>query len=386
MTVSSQEALNHLIQFVEKESYKGYDPYDILTSPLKIKKLGLLPSAIAIQIQKRNPINLRPLAGVKKGTNPKGIGLFLHAYSLLYQHTGDESYRPKMDHLFKWLLDNPTPGYSGLCWGYNFDWASSKKYLDAYSPTIVVSGFIAKAMRKYYEATQDDRAVEALQSISKFVLNDLEATEDDTGVCYSYSTAERDLCFNASLLGGELFASLYNLTGDDAYKEKAMRAAQFALSRQKEDGRWTYSIDVNTGKEREQIDFHQGYVIDSLFQIGQNIQADFSDAITKGMRYYRERQFKENGQCLWRVPSEWPTDIHNQAQGIVSFSRLKHLSDDYLPFANTIADWTIANMRNRNGSFQYKKYPLYRIKTPMIRWSQGWMMLALAELHVANGA
>lgn len=384
MATSSNEALERLIQFVEKESYKGYDPYDILTSPLKIKKLGLLPSAIAIQIQKRNPINLRPLAGVKKGINPKGIGLFLQAYSLLYQYTGDKAYKPKMDYLFKWLLDNPTPGYSGLCWGYNFDWASSKKYLDAYSPTIVVSGFIAKALCKYHEATQDDRAVEALQSISRFVINDLEATEDETGVCYSYSTAERDLCFNASLLGGELFASLFKLTGDTSYKEKAMNAARFALSRQKEDGRWTYSIDVNTGKEREQIDFHQGYVIDSLYQIGRNTEADFSEAINKGMRYYRTRQFKDNGQCLWRVPSEWPTDIHNQAQGIISFSRLRHINPDYLPFANTIADWTISHMRNHNGSFQYKKYPLYSIKTPMIRWSQAWMMLALSELFVAN--
>lgn len=384
MATSIQQALDELIQFVEKESYKGYDPYDILTSPLKIKRLGLLPSAIAIQIQKRNPINLRPLVGVKKGLNPKGMGLFLQAYSLLYKQEGDAGYAAKMEYLFKWLLNNPTYGYSGLCWGYNFDWASSKKYLDAYSPTIVVSGFIAKALVQYYEASKDERAIETLESISKFVLNDLEVTEDKTGICYSYSTAERDLCFNASLLGGELFASLYRFTGKDVYKEKALAAANFALSRQKEDGRWTYSIDVNSGKEREQIDFHQGYVIDSLHHIAAYTKSDFSEAITKGMRYYREKQFKDNGQCLWRVPSEFPTDIHNQAQGIISFTRMRHLDPDYLGFAETIAQWTIGNMRNGNGSFQYKKYPLYRIKTPMIRWSQAWMMLALTELSIAQ--
>lgn len=375
-----------LIDFVEQANYKGYDPYDILNSPIKIKKLGLLPSAIAIQIQKRNPINLRPLLGVKKGINPKGMGLFLHAYSLLYQQSKNEAYLPKMQYLFNWLLNNPTPGYSGLCWGYNFDWASSKKYLPAYSPTIVVSGFVAKGLVQYYDATKDEKAVDALKSIGDFVSNDLEATIEGAEICYSYSTAERDLCFNASLLGGELFAALFRITGKELYKEKALGAAEFALKRQKEDGRWTYSIDVNSGKEREQIDFHQGYVIDSLYQIAQNTGEDFSPAITKGMRYYREHQFQDNGQCLWRVPDLWPTDIHNQAQGIISFSRMRHLDPEYLDFAEAIAQWTVNNMRNKNGSFYYKKYPLYSIKTPMIRWAQGWMMLALTELQMAKKA
>lgn len=385
MSVNSNEVLQQLIGYVESQQYQGYDPYDILNSPLKVKKLGLLPSAIAIQIQKRNPINFRALVGVKKGVNPKGIGLFLQAYSLLYAKSGDDSIKAKADELFQWLVDNPTKGYSGLCWGYNFDWASSKKYLNAYSPTVVVSGFISKAIFQYYLATKSEKAKEALISVGEFVLKDLPLTTDETGICYSYSTVEHDICFNASLLGGELMSYLYHLTGSDHYKEQAIASANFALSRQKEDGRWNYSIDIETGNERAQIDFHQGYVVDSLYQIDKYTGSDFSEAITRGMKYYRENQFLEDGRSLWRVPKKWPVDIHNQAQAIISFSRMQHISPGYLPFAQVVANWTIENMRNsKNGYFHYKKYPTYAIKTPMIRWSQGWMMLALTELQLAN--
>lgn len=382
MAVSSKDALQQLVSYVEGQEYKGYDPYDVLNSPIKFKSMGLLPSAIAIQIQKRNPINFRPLIGVKKGINPKGIGLFLQSYALRYGQTGDESLKAKADELFQWLIDNPTKGFSGLCWGYNFDWASPKKYLDAYSPTVVVSGFVAKAIFQYYLATKNERAKDALISIGQFVLKDLPLTTDETGICFSYSTVERDICFNASLLGGELMAYLFHLTGEVHYKEKALGTASFALDKQKEDGKWNYSIDIDSGNEREQIDFHQGYVVDSLYQIGKYTESDFSDAIARGMKYYRENQFIEDGRCLWRIPNQWPVDIHNQAQGVISLSRMCHLNAEYLTFAKVIADWTIQNMRSSKGYFHYKKYPTYAIKTPMIRWSQGWMMLALTELEL----
>lgn len=383
MSVGISEALEQLVEYVEKEQYKGYDPYDVLNSPMKFKSLGLLPSAIAIQIQKRNPINLRPLLGVKKGYNPKGMGLFLQSYALRYMQTGDPKLKEKADWLFNWLVEHPTEGYSGLCWGYNFDWASSKKYLEAYSPTVVVSGFVSKAIFQYYLATRSKEAADALQSIGQFVLNDLPLTSDETGVCYSYSTVERDICFNASLLGAELLSYLYYITKNEDYKTKAHEAARFVLHRQKGDGRWNYSIDINSGKEREQIDFHQGYVVDSLYQISRYCDFDFSESVIRGMQYYRSEQFTEDGRCLWRVPDQWPVDIHNQAQGIISFSRMSHLSPEYLSFAKTIAQWTIDNMRSDKGYFHYKKYPAYSIKTPMIRWAQGWMMLALTEFKVA---
>jgi hypothetical protein len=77
-------------------------------------------------------------------------------------------------------------------------------------------------------------------------------------------------------------------------------------------------------------------------------------------------------------------EIHNQAQGIISLTRLAYLSKEYGPFAMLIAKWTAENMQNKKGYFYYKKYPTHTIKTPFMRWSQAWMMLALTELKTAS--
>ncbi|MBL4706575.1 MAG: hypothetical protein JKY54_18750 [Flavobacteriales bacterium] len=167
-----------------------------------------------------------------------------------------------------------------------------------------------------------------------------------------------------------------------------MKSANFVVNKQRTDGSWGYSINYATGEERNQIDFHQGYILDSL-HYHRTISNDQSDellnSIKKGLKFYRSRQFKEDGRSLWRIPKEWPVDIHNQAQGIITFSRLKEYDEGYLPFANTIAEWTINNMQDkRQGHMIYKKYPTHKVRTPMMRWGQAWMHLALNELKTAN--
>ena len=106
----------------------------------------------------------------------------------------------------------------------------------------------------------------------------------------------------------------------------------------------------------------------------------YQNALKIGADYYFNKQFKKNGQSIFRVPNEYPVEIHNQAQGIITLTRLSYLNNEYTAFATTIAQWTTDNMQSNKGYFYYKKYPLYTIKTPFMRWSQAWMFLALTEL------
>jgi hypothetical protein len=106
--------------------------------------------------------------------------------------------------------------------------------------------------------------------------------------------------------------------------------------------------------------------------------------LEKGLDYYQKNQFLENGQSLYRFPSKWPVEIHNQAQGIITFARWAHLDDSYLDQSKKIAEYTIENMLSPKGFFYYKKYPLVTIKIPFMRWSQAWILLALTELENAN--
>ena len=188
------------------------------------------------------------------------------------------------------------------------------------------------------------------------------------------------------MLGAELYARLYFITKEEKYKELAQQMTNFTIAYQKEDGRWNYSIDIETGKERTQIDFHQGYVLDSIHYVNKYCGENeaYTKAITIGVSYYFKYQFKPNGQSIFRVPNEYPVEIHNQAQGIITLTRLAYLSDEYANFAKVIAEWTVDNMQSKKGYFYYKKYPLYTIKTPFMRWSQAWMFLALTELKNAQ--
>jgi rhamnogalacturonyl hydrolase YesR len=374
---------NDLQQYIEKEAFKGYDPYDTLNSWIPFGWLGKWGKPIGIQIQKRNPINIRSFIGIKKAYNPKAIGLLLHSYSLMYQNSPSEEIKSQLDFFFNWLKENRTEGFKNYCWGYNFDWASSVKFLPAYSPTIVVSGFIAKGIIAYYEATQDKEAIEVLLSIGDFILEDLPLSEDKSGICFSYSTIEKDCCYNASMLGSELFAALYRFTKEERYKELAIRSTNFVLAKQNVDGMWNYNINLKDGSERKQIDFHQGYVLDSLANVIKYIPTvpeNYSESLKKGLAYYFENQFTKDGRSYYRIPSEWPVEIHNQAQGIITFARMKKLNKEYLSQSQKIADYSILEMRSSHGWFYYKKYPWITIKTSFMRWSQAWMFLALNEL------
>ena len=77
------ESLKQLRHYVEEQDFMGYDLYDTLLSPLPFHWLGKWGPVLATQFQKRNPVNIRPLLGIPKQKNPKGIGLFIHAYSLM---------------------------------------------------------------------------------------------------------------------------------------------------------------------------------------------------------------------------------------------------------------------------------------------------------------
>jgi hypothetical protein len=377
-----ENSLEKLRDYIEKEEFKGYDPYDTLNSFFKFKYFGKFISVLAIQFQKRNPVNIRPVLGIKKSYNPKAIGLFLYSYCLLQKNNPQKDYSKQINFLFAYLRDNPSKGFSGYCWGYNFDWASSGKYIKAYSPNIVVTSFISRGIFAYFNLTKDTKALEILKSTGEFILKDLPLTKTKEGICFSYTTLGVDCCYNASLLAAQTLSQIYSITKEPSLLEKIKPAMDFVLSKQFDDGHWNYSIEIETGVERKQIDFHQGYVIDCIKEILKNTEINDNKcktAIEKGIDYYYKEQFFESGQSKWRLPKIYPVEIHNQSQGIITFCD----SEKYKHFATVIAKWTIENMQGKCGYFYYRKLKNYIHKIPYMRWSQAWMFTALTELSVS---
>ena len=184
--------------------------------------------------------------------------------------TADPVYKHKADLFFLHLLAIANKKNNALSWGYPFPWSSPVKYLPAGSPTSVVSGFIAKGIFAYYQATKNTKAADALCGIANFILDDLHPYRDKTGISFSYSTVMEDVCYNASLLAAETLAMAGMVSNNREWKNLAEEALMFVLARQEEDGHWGYSEDPETGKQRKQIDFHQGYI--TLESIQSNFQ------------------------------------------------------------------------------------------------------------------
>lgn len=372
-----------LISFVEDEHYRGYDPYDFLNTPLPLSKLGKIAQAVIVQAGKLIPFNIRPIMGINKEENPKGLGLMLHAYCRLYEHSKSAHYLEQADFLYQRLLALRSPNKEEYCWGYNFIWANPHCIHPKYMPSAVVSSFVGQGIYRYYLIKREESIKQVLLSIGDYILNNLHITKTEEGICFSYTEEEADCCYNASLLGAEMLSIVYHLNGDEHLSNLAKRSVDFALAHQHEDGSWGYSIDVTTGKERQQTDFHQGFVLCSLGNIKELLSINdikLDEAIRRGLRYYRKVQFTDDGISLWRIPKRYPIEIHNQAQGIITFSKYSSYDGDFVNIAHKIAEWTINNMSSKKGFFYYRKYKWYTIKIPYMRWSQAWMLLALSYI------
>ena len=352
MKSNIEESLKKLLSYIEQEEFKGYDPYDILNSYIPFVKINKWLAIIATQVHKRNPINLRPLLGIKKDYNPKGLGLMLHAYCLLQKKQPSKNYSEQIKLLIQLLKEVSTKGYHGICWGYNFGWCSPEKYLKPYSPTTVATSFIIKGFYEAYQLNPNEELKSIMISASDFVLRDVAYLEDETGICISYSTEKKDICYNASLLAGEILAIRYAITNDEAMKEKCARIVHFVVDKQHADGHWAYSKNYHTGIERTQTDFHQGFVLESISNIISLCRIEdekIKSSIIKGCNFYILQQFDSNGRSLFRIPKLYPTDIHYQAQGIITLCRLKNNVAELHSFAKTIAEWTIEHMQSRKG-------------------------------------
>lgn len=375
-----EESFERLKAYCEKENFTGWDPFDGLNSKifdsLPIIRSNKWTRLIWIQLFKKNPVNLRKLALVSKGVNPKGLGLFLSSYCRLYQVNPKEEYLHKIDMLANQLIELRTQGYSGSCWGYNFDWQSKAFFQPKYTPTIVASTFIGYALFDAYDITGNEVYKTHALSVCDFILNDLNRTVDSDGdFAFSYSPLDKTQVFNASLLGSRMLARAYSYSLNKSLLEPAKKSVSFCCKHQKKDGSWAYS----TLPFHQWIDnFHTGFNLECISEY-QKYSNDYTFAlnIDRGFKYYTETFFTGEGIPKYYNNSVYPVDVHATSQLIITLSRLGKLNEEK-QLADKVLNWTIDNMQHASGYFYYQKWKRVLIKIPYMRWSQSWMFFALS--------
>ena len=137
---SFQGLFNYLQKLPLEERFKGIDPFDGLNSPI-ISNTFLGRSRILrllwIQFFKRNPINFRKVVLIRSGYNPQALGLFLSTYCRLYKEFKREEDLQAIEFLLSKIDELKLEGYSGACWGYNFNWQARAIYQPKNTPMIV---------------------------------------------------------------------------------------------------------------------------------------------------------------------------------------------------------------------------------------------------------
>ncbi|UBM62452.1 pectate lyase [Candidatus Sulfidibacterium hydrothermale] len=380
------ENFEKLKNFIEKENFKGWDPYDGLNSKL-FQVLPFKHSALfrLVQIQafKRNPVNLRKVFLIPKEYNPKALGLFLTAYSNLYFIDKKTEYLDKLLFFRDKLNELKSSGYSGSCWGYNFDWQARRLFLfPRYTPTVVATTFVAYGLMDAYEVTKDYSFLELALSSAEFVKNDLHKTPKKEGFLFSYSPLRgNDTVYNASLLGSKLLARIYYYTKKEEYKELARQSILACVHAQNNDGSWVYG-ELPT---QNWIDsFHTGYNLEAICEYQNYTDSkEFDDAINKGINFYLNNFFLRDGTPKYYHDKVYPVDIHSPAQFVVTMYKLG-LFNQHKILIDKVLSWTIRNMQDKKGYFYYQLKQGLSSKIPYMRWSQAWMMYALSFYLLAN--
>jgi hypothetical protein len=380
-----EQTYAHLFDWCRKHEFAGHDPFDALNSRLFQATLLKHSQAARLawtQFFKRSPVNLRTLAFVPAGKNSKAMALFALAALADYRRLKTKAAEKEARELLDGLLSLRLEGWRGAAWGYNFDWQSRVLFAPRTTPTIVPTAFAARALIEASRALGDDAYLVTARTTCDFILRDLRRShETETEVCFSYSPGSNTRIYNANLLAAETLGCVGAITGETELCDWAARAARYVVSQQREDGSWLYGAQAN----QAWIDnFHTAFLLSSLARIIKHCDGGheklFRDSLQRGYAFWRARFFLADGWPKYYHDGLYPADAHAAATAIAALADLRDLDAGALALAENIALWSIENLRDPRGFFYYQRRRFYTVRTPFMRWSESWMLYALARL------
>lgn len=375
-----KESIFKLLEYCKKNDWAGFDPYDGLNSAV-FNHLPFVQNYVCrlifIQLMKRSPINFRASMLVPRDQNPKGIALFSSALIKL-SDLGLINNSTDIFTLLERLIQLKSKSNPHFCWGYNFAWQTRDLLYPKFMPNIICTTFVGNAFLDAYEKYKENKYLEMAVSAGYFLLNGLNITENNHGICFSYTPLDHGQVHNANLLGAAFLARLYSITNKKEFFNYALSAVRFTINRQSDDGSWPYG-ESNT--QRWIDNFHTGYNIVAINKFCHYTGSkDFLNNIEKGFQFFKKYFFTENNLVKYYHDRIYPIDIHSISQSIVTLLELKDLDEDNINFAVFIFKWAIKNMQSKDGYFYYQKRRFIINKIPYMRWSQAWMLYTMAIL------
>ncbi len=308
------------------------------------------------------------------------MGLFATGYLKLYELTGNKEYLEDGEYCLNWLKEHHSEGYSGICWGYPFDWLSFI-LIPKGTPSSVVSTTVGWAFFKHYQLTGEESSLDICKSIASFLLNDLNIDQIDNGrICFSYTPIDNFRVYNASLMAAEFLLTINSYLNVRSVRELAMKAVAYVIEDQIDDGSFEYW--GQPFRRENHIDcYHTGFVLRSLFHI-YNLTGNqqVKKAFEKGLQFFLDNFFYQGRIPKLKPDRLYPVDIHSVAEAILSLSQFSGDYPEVLPGLRNVYEFANKKMWDERGYYYYRLIGKRKQKIPFIRWSHAWMFRALSEM------
>jgi rhamnogalacturonyl hydrolase YesR len=379
MKVLLEKSIDKLEKWIEDHDYKGYEPFDGLSSYLKPLTVGnLFLERVLQQLVRQCPFNLRPLLGVKPLESTKGRGYITWGYIKMFQLTEKKRYRAKTEEGLAWLDKNKSPLYAKHSWGNHFEYSARGGRIPKDESTIVWTGLIGQAFLDAFELFGEKKYLEIANSACGWIL-DLSRLESDCGICLNYTAyGKESTIHNSNMIGAALLARTGKIIGNAKYLEVSREAMKYSCSDQLPNGAWYYGA----APMFHWVDsFHTGYNLDALKCYIENTDDEsFIENLERGFRFFKEHFFEENGRPKYYNNRAYPIDIQCASQAIETLVNFSVFDETNLELAVKVAKWTIENMQDQTGYFWYRILPIMKVKIPMIHWGQATMFKSLSYL------
>jgi len=366
-------------------NYEGYSKHDALNAPWieTISGDSRLARLVAIQLVMRCPFHIRPLLGVRRARNAKGLALFARALLSRHRLTGEQESADAARKLLDWLIDHPSPGFPTPCWGYPYPWQDVGFFAPRDFPNRVVTSFVVQALLDGFQTLGDHRYLQVAGQGVDFLLHAPRTLyEDSRHRCVSYVPSETVtwVVMDVSALAGAAAARFAALRGDSILMDEAGRLVRYVVSRQTPYGAWYYA-EPPSASHITHDNYHTGFILDSIQEYSRASQStEFQEAYRRGLRFYREHLFDPDGAPRFMHDQRYPFDIHGAAQGTITFALASKATGDDADAETSrrILDWTITRMYDeRSHWFDYQHRRFFRTRIRELRWCQSWMAWAI---------
>jgi hypothetical protein len=377
------EVVGTLESYGDRHDWVGTDPYEGLNATRFVRPLAgsMRGRQLIVQAVKRCPVDLRPLLGIAPEVNAATAAWVVSAYARDNLLPADESLA-KLHGAIGLLERLRCRAYDEPCWGYPFDTQTRVFFYPRTAPNTIATAFAGMALLDAHERTGDDALLDEAVGVGRFFLRHVPQTPAAQGAYFGYLVGDRSPIQNANTHVCALLARLGRRIDDDELTEAARRGIEYALALQRDDGSWLYG-------ERPDLawvdGYHHGYVLDALRVCADaGLDPRLPAAIRRGLEYYRREMLLPDGTPKYYSSSVYPIDSQCVAQAIQTFAIASHEDPAYRDVAWRVFEWSLRQMRRRDGLFIFQRRRLWTNRLPHMRWVVACLLLALTHLRNAE--